>query len=206
MALSCIRLPWFSLWSSSVTSVASRSCQSLKTIISFDLTYRRLLPSAIEDGKEWDPKMKRNAREVEGDTPKTEANDGPKETKPKPNPASKRISINREEIAKVMMAQSQAARQATLGLPFQARNEVGKKVPGPSKSQTVSVQRSCLSSIADTCPRPITSSPCTTGPPTDALLSRTRLSQPSSDTPSRSVTRPRPGSMPTGSPKPFRRE
>ncbi|GFF28633.1 hypothetical protein IFM58399_02038 [Aspergillus lentulus] len=97
---------------------------------------RGLLPSAIEDGKEWDPKMKRNAREVEGDTPKTEANDGPKETKPKPNPASKRISINREEIAKVMMAQSQAARQATLGLPFQARNEVGKKVPGPSKSQT----------------------------------------------------------------------
>ncbi|GIJ98228.1 hypothetical protein Aspvir_000343 [Aspergillus viridinutans] len=96
---------------------------------------RRLLPSAIEDGKELNPKMKRNAREVEGDTPKVKAKGGPKETKPKPNPASKRVSVNREEIAKVMMAQSQAARQATLGLPFQARNEVGKKLPGPNKPQ-----------------------------------------------------------------------
>jgi hypothetical protein len=61
--------------------------------------------------------MKRNAREVEGDTPKAIVKDGPEETKSKANPASKRISINREEIAKVMMAQSQAARQATLGHP-----------------------------------------------------------------------------------------
>ncbi|EAW19048.1 uncharacterized protein NFIA_090060 [Aspergillus fischeri NRRL 181] len=97
---------------------------------------RGLLPSAIEDEKESDPKMKRNAREIEGDTPKVKAKDGPNETQSKPNPTSKRISINREEIAKVMMAQSQAARQATLGLPFQARNEIGKKVPGPNKPQS----------------------------------------------------------------------
>ncbi|GFG11377.1 hypothetical protein IFM5058_05396, partial [Aspergillus udagawae] len=97
---------------------------------------RGLLPSAIEDGKELDPKMKRNAREVEEDTPKAEAKGGPKETKSKPNPASKRVSFNREEIAKIMMAQSQAARQATLGLPFQARDEVGKNVPGPNKPQS----------------------------------------------------------------------
>ncbi|GIC85611.1 uncharacterized protein Aud_001444 [Aspergillus udagawae] len=97
---------------------------------------RGLLPSAIEDGKELDPKMKRIAREVEEDTPKAEAKGGPKETKSKPNPASKRVSFNREEIAKVMMAQSQAVRQATLGLPFQARDEVGKNVPGPNKPQS----------------------------------------------------------------------
>ncbi|KAF4258664.1 hypothetical protein CNMCM8714_002083 [Aspergillus fumigatus] len=66
---------------------------------------RGLLPSAIEDGTDLDPKMKRNAREVEGDTPKAKAKDGSNETQPKPNPTSKRISINREEIAKVMMAQ-----------------------------------------------------------------------------------------------------
>lgn len=84
--------------------------------------------------------MKRNAREIEGDTPKAKGKDGPKETKSEPKPASKRVSINREEIAKIMMAQSQAARQATLGLPFQPREEVGKEVPAPKKSQSVSVQ------------------------------------------------------------------
>lgn len=150
--------------------------------------------------------MKRNAREVEGDTPKAKAKDGSNETQPKPNPTSKRISINREEIAKVMMAQSQAARQATLGLPFQARNEIGKNVPGPKESPSVSAQSHCPSSIAHISARPITSSQCMTEPQIDALLSRTRLSQPSSDTPSRSVTRPRPGSMLMSSPKPFRRE
>ncbi|RHZ60456.1 uncharacterized protein CDV56_106813 [Aspergillus thermomutatus] len=97
---------------------------------------RGLLPSAIEDGKDLDPQMKRDAREIEGDTPKAAAKDGPKETKPEPNPASKRISINREEITKIMMAQSQAARQAKLGLPFQAREEIGKDVPGFNKSQS----------------------------------------------------------------------
>ncbi|RLM01979.1 hypothetical protein CFD26_108995 [Aspergillus turcosus] len=95
---------------------------------------RGLLPSAIEDGKELDTQMKRNAREIEGDTPKAKAKDGPKETKPEAKPASKRVSTNREEIAKIMMAQSQAARQATLGLPFQAREDVGKEAPAPKKS------------------------------------------------------------------------
>lgn len=149
--------------------------------------------------------MKRNAREIEG-TPKAKAKDGPKETKSEPKPSSKRVSVNREEIGKIMMAQSQAARQATLGLPFQAREEVGKEIPVSKKSQSVSVQRPFPSSIAHTYARPIASSPCTTEPPRDALLSRTTKSQPSSDTPSRSVTRPRPGSMLMSSPKGFRKE
>ncbi|EAW14232.1 uncharacterized protein ACLA_072650 [Aspergillus clavatus NRRL 1] len=91
------------------------------------------LPPAIEDKKLEDPEMKRAAAEIE-DTPRPQAKHGPQETKPD----LKRHSDNREEIAKVMKAQSQAVKRAALGPPFQCPKEVTKGCPilsEPTKDQ-----------------------------------------------------------------------